>query len=200
MSGKNFIAILALASSLAIISCASAQADDCPTAQSASAGFVVERDKAKTEILYADGSAVRTLYKSNGNVVQETTLFQGLFELEKIYRGKRIVSRPAGDLAKSFPLKTGQKITAKFETVEADRKSTLTVFLTVKKADKLYVGACAYGVLLIDRSVGSDGHAPVFWETDYYSPELKLIIAKEFKESDGRTMLNKYDKIYPLKQ
>jgi len=35
---------------------------------------------------------------------------------------------------------------------------------------------------------------------DYYSPDLKLIIAKEYKERDGRTDLIKFDRIYPIKR
>jgi len=35
---------------------------------------------------------------------------------------------------------------------------------------------------------------------DYYSPDLKLIIAKEYKERHGRTDLIKFDRIYPIKR
>jgi hypothetical protein len=197
MPAKNSSTALALIAGAFLVSCALARADDCPNARSSPAGFFVERDKSKTEIFYVDGATIRTAYLSGGNVVQETTLFQGLFELERIYQGRRTVFRPVNDLAKFFPLKSGQKIAAKFEKAEADRPSTVTVLLTVKKPDKLYIGGCSYNVLQIDRSVGNDGAAPKFWETDYYSPDLKLIIAKEFKEGSGRTSLNKFDRIYP---
>lgn len=62
------------------------------------------------------------------------------------------------------------------------------------------IGPCQYRVLLIDRNVGYDQAKPVFIETGYYSPVLKLVIAKEFKDRDGRTSLNKFDRIYPLKR
>lgn len=83
---------------------------------------------------------------------------------------------------------------------EGERRSTRTIVLSVKKLDMLHIGPCQYRVLQIDRSVGRDGSKPVFVETDYYSPVIKLTIAKEFKERDGRTSPNKFDRIYPLKR
>ena len=65
-----------------------------------------------------------------------------------------------------------------------------------KEPDVLHLGSCNYTVLRIDRSLLDDKSRPMFMETDYYAPDLKLIIAKEYRESDGRTTLNKYDKIY----
>jgi hypothetical protein len=65
-----------------------------------------------------------------------------------------------------------------------------------KDPDTLALGSCKYAVLRIDRSLLDDKSRPMFMETDYYAPDLKLIIAKEYRESDGRTTLNKYDKIY----
>ena len=55
-------------------------------------------------------------------------------------------------------------------------------------------------VFVMDKSVGRGDNAPVFFSTDYYSPDLKLIVAKQYKEPNGTPLLNKYDKIYPAKQ
>ena len=52
----------------------------------------------------------------------------------------------------------------------------------------------------MDKSVGRGDNAPVFVSTDFYSPDLKLIVAKQFKEPNGTTLLNKFDKIYPAKK
>ncbi len=38
--------------------------------------------------------------------------------------------------------------------------------------------------------------ARFFNNVDYYAPALKFVVAKEYKERDGRTTLIKYDKIY----
>ena len=32
--------------------------------------------------------------------------------------------------------------------------------------------------------------------TDYYAPDLKLVLGKEYRERDGRNELIKFDKIY----
>ena len=135
----------------------------------------------------------------DGLTLLEVTLFQGLFELERLDRGKRVTYRPLSDLAKSFPPAPGKKITAVFETAEGESKRLRTFVLEVRKEpDTLFIGPCKYNVLRIDRSRMDDKSKPIFMYTDYYAPYLKLIVAKEYRERDGRTTLIKYDRIYPL--
>ncbi len=194
-------ATLAVTSGIFISWAQVAAAQDCPTGPSAAAGFVVERgERSKTEVFHVGDTNVRTILRYSGSSLLETTQYQGLFELERIDRGRRSVFRPTSDLSKVFPPNVGQKISAKFEVTEGERKSTRTIILAVRKLDSLHIGPCRYRVLLIDRSVGYDKAKPVFIETGYYSPVLKLVVAKEFKERDGRTSLNKFDRIYPLKR
>lgn len=176
-----------------------AYADDCPTKESGSKGFIVERgERSKTEVFHS-GDDVRTVYRVDGRTLLEVTLFQGLFELDRLDRGKRTAYRAKSDLSKAFPPAPGKKITAIFEETEGERKGNLrTLVLEVRKEpDTLYLGSCKYKVLRIDRSLLNDKSTPMFMETDYYAPDLKLIVGKEYRESDGRTTLNKYDKIYP---
>jgi hypothetical protein len=52
--------------------------------------------------------------------------------------------------------------------------------------------------LKFDHSQPQAGAPPGFMNVDYYAPDLKLIIAKEYKDSGGRTTLIKFDKIYPI--
>lgn len=178
-----------------------AAAQDCPAGPSVAGGFVVERgERSKTEVFHVDDTNVRTIFRYSGNALLETTQYQGLFELERVDRGRRSVSRPTSDLSKVFPPNVGQKVSVKFDVTEGERRSTRTIILSVRKLDTLHIGPCQYRVLQIDRSIGRDEGKPVFVETDYYSPVLKLIIAKEFKERDGRASLNKFDRIYPLKR
>jgi hypothetical protein len=196
MSARSLL-ILASASSALFGALMPARADNCPDAKTAPLGFVVERgENSKTEVLRVGGTTVRTIYRYNGNTALETTQFQGLFELDRIDRGKRTTSQPINDLAKLFPLKVGQKLTGIFETTAGEGHSNRTITLTVKKADQLYIGACHYDVLQIDRSIRVEKGEPVFVNTDYYSPDLKLVIAKEFRNGGGATSLNKFDKIY----
>jgi hypothetical protein len=49
----------------------------------------------------------------------------------------------------------------------------------------------------MDKSVSRGDTAPVFVSIDYYAPDLKLVIAKQFSNP---SLLTKYDKIYPAKR
>ena len=55
------------------------------------------------------------------------------------------------------------------------------------------IGACKYDILKIQRD---ETGARRFNNVDYYAPTLKLVVAKEYSERDGRTTLIKFDKIY----
>jgi hypothetical protein len=86
-----------------------------------------------------------------------------------------------------------------FEAAEGESKGLRTFVLEVRKEpDTLSIGPCKYDVLRIDRSRMDDKSKPIFMYTDYYAPALKLIVAKEYREGDGRASLIKYDRIYPL--
>ena len=173
-----------------------ATAEDCPDARAGNAGYVVERGAGSRTEVFHDGHTVRTVVRYSGNQVLETTQFEGLFDLDRIDRGRRTTFKPASELAKLFPLKVGQKAVVDFEVMNAGTSAKRTVRLNVVGTDELYIGSCKYKVLKIERSQSQDGKPMVFLEIDYYSPELKLIIAKEFKEGRGQTSLNKFDKIY----
>ena len=67
------------------------------------------------------------------------------------------------------------------------------VKLTVVGTDHLMIGACKYDILKIQREeTGGRRYSNV----DYYAPKLKLVVAKEYSERDGRTTMIKFDKIY----
>jgi hypothetical protein len=184
---------------LAISPPASASAQDCPTAQSTPDGFVVERGQAaKIEVYHADKSIVRTLWQSGGETVLEVTLFMGFFELDRLDHGVRTSYRPKTDLAKLFPFSPRQKMNVEFESGEGDKQRTLPFVFSVNNSDPLYIGACKYDVFKIDRSF-SQGGATRFLYSEYYSPALRFVIAKEFSSGTGPKTLNKYDRIYSLK-
>jgi hypothetical protein len=84
---------------------------------------------------------------------------------------------------------------ANFESGNAAQKAVLRVVRT----DSLFIESCKYDVFVVERNVGQRGSAPVFAETDYYARDLRLVIAKEYKNRDGTTYLAKFDKIYPDK-
>jgi hypothetical protein len=72
--------------------------------------------------------------------------------------------------------------------------------MAVKGSDVLYIGPCKYSVLKIERSESRGIDPPRFVDTDYYSQELKLILAKEYREKNGGTRMIKYDRIYPVQR
>lgn len=158
---------------------------------------MVERGPdSKTEVFSGDGPVVRSVLRNRGQTILETTLHQGIFELDRLDRGRRVVQTPKADLAKFFPLKEKQKIEVDFDRREDDGKVTSSrVQLTVTGRDTLYLGSCKYDILKIDREEFRAG-ARFHSNTDYYAPELKLIVAKEYPERDGRKSLIKFDKIY----
>lgn len=191
---RNF-AFAAVAAVCIIALCSgSIAADDCPSAGAAKGSFVVERGPdSKTEVFYGDGPIVRSVLQYRGRTLLETTLHEGLFELDRLDRGRRHVLKPRADLGKFFPLKQKQKIEVGFDIQQDGKSAASLVKLTVIGTDNLYVGPCKYDVLKIQRD---ETGARRFDNVDYYAPALKLVVAKEYKERDGRTTLIKFDKIY----
>ena len=185
----------------ALASAPAAAAQDCPTAASGKTGFVVERgDQQKSEVFHVGDGAIRTVMRYNGTTVLETTQHEGLFQLDRLDNGRRAKFEPQSDLKKLFPLRPGRNVGAKFISENNGRQVTLTVDLTVRGADVLYIGPCKYNVLKIERSESRTADPPPFVDTDYYSPDLKLILAREYRENNGGTHTVKYDRIYSLKR
>jgi len=174
-------------------------AQTCPDGQSGKTGFVVERgEKSRTEVFH-DGAVVRTVMRFGGNALLETTQYEGLFDLDRVDRGRHSAFKPKTDLAKLFPLKTKQHATVVFDVAMGGAAEKVrTVELLVLGQDELYVGGCKYKVLKIERRQSRSNGAPAFTNIDYYAPDLKLVIAKEYKKANGRTSLIKFDKVYPI--
>ena len=202
MSDQRRTSPLWLAMLLFAIACPAKAADDCPSAKTGRTGFVVERgERTVTEVFHVEGPIVRTAMRSGGTALLETTQFEGLLQLDRIDSGRRTTFRPKSDLAKMFPLKVGQHVTAEFELQDAQARAlTSTVVLKVLAKEPLFIGACRYEILKIERSETRSEQPPRLINVDYYSPELKLVIAKEYKERDGRLTLIKFDRIYPIKR
>ena len=175
-------------------------AQDCPTAQSSHKGFVVERnERQKSEVFADDKGIVRTMMRYDGTTLLETTQFEGVFQLERIDRGKHTKFAPSTDLKTLFPLKPGKQARAKFVSEADGQYGRLSVELDVKGREDLYIGPCKYSVLRIERSESRSAVPPRFVSSDLYSPDLKLVLAREYRNRDGKTQLIKYDRIYPIK-
>ena len=175
-------------------------AEECPTAQSGRHGFVVERnERQKSEIFQGDQNTVRTVMRYDGTTLLETTQFEGLFLLDRLDRGRRTKYVPRTDLKALFPMKPGRHISAQFTTESDGEAGQLTVEIIVKALEDIYIGPCKYSVVRIEHSESHGTGAAQFISTDFYSPELKLVLARQYKDRNGRTELIKYDRIYPIK-
>lgn len=82
--------------------------------------------------------------------------------------------------------------------MEGGTEKMRTIELQILDQDELYIGGCKYRILKIERRQSRAGGPPSFINIDYYAPELKLVIAKEYREANGRTSVIKFDRIYPL--
>jgi hypothetical protein len=177
-----------------------AAAQNCPTAQSGERGFVVERNEAqKTEVFHAGGGVVRTVMRYDGKTLFETTRYEGLFDLERVDRGKRTKYEPSTDLKALFPLKPGRQANAKFITERDGNYGRVYVELEVKKPEDLYIGPCRYSVLRIEHSESHSATPPQYAFTELYSPDLKLVLAREYKRTGGEVRIVKFDRIYAIK-
>ena len=184
----------------ALVASSPGLAQNCPSAKNGKTGFVVQRgENQKSEVFHVDGGIVRTVMRYSGQMLLETTQFEGIFQLDRIDRGRRTTIKPQVALASLFPLKAGGKINANFDYIDDSGRITPgLVSLVVKNADPIFVGACKYSVLKVDRSESRGEGALRYLYTDYYSPELELILMKKYRDPDGKSKFVKYDRIYPI--
>jgi hypothetical protein len=84
-------------------------ADECLTAKSAAQGLIAEIRGSQTEVIHAGPTEVRTALRSAGSTLVELTLFQGLFELERLDQGKRATLRRSATSQKPTRLRRARK-------------------------------------------------------------------------------------------
>jgi len=188
------VALVGLASLAGVDAPPADAASDCPSAVSGKGSYVVERrGVSTTEVSYGDDHLVHTKLKVGGRTLLETTLYEGLFELDRLDRGTKIQSKPKDDLAGFFPLKPKQAISASFDvtTVGAGSK-IMAVKLRYVGTQDYAIGGCSYTVLKLQRN---QTYPILFDNVDYYAPELKLVVAKQYREGGGRTSIVGYDRI-----
>lgn len=168
--------------------------------QTAKRGFVVERGKTqKTDVFHDDQGIVRTVMKYDDKSMLETIRFEGLFQLDRVDRGRRTKYEPSTDLKALFPLKSGQQVKAKFISETEGRYGRLYVELDVKKVEEIAIGRCKYSVLRIEWSQSHSAVPPRLVYSELYSPDLKLVLGREYIR-DGRTELIKFDRIYTIRK
>jgi hypothetical protein len=128
-------------------------ANDCPSALSGKGSFILERRaSSKMEVFYDQSPIVRTTLQSGDRTLLETTQFQGLFELSRVDRGTKIEQKPKTDLAKFFPLKPKQVISADFEVSMNSGTRTKTPKLEHVGVQDYALGECTYSVIKFRRT------------------------------------------------
>jgi hypothetical protein len=191
-----FLALCGMIVPLAL-ACPDCAAEDCPTAVAGRGAFIVERgEQSKTEVTFGDGALVRSVSRFRGGTYLETEQYEGLIQLDRTDRGRKTVFKPRGDLAKLFPLKPKQTISVELDVGEDGAEpSVATVELRMIGTDNIAIGACKYDVLKFERieARSSQKADPII---EYYAPELKFVVDKEYKERDGQATLIKFDRIY----
>ena len=122
--------------------------------------------------------------------------YEGLFQLDRLEEGRRTKFEPRTNLKTLLPLKPKQTVKAEFTWERDGQNGVLLVEMAVKGFEDLYIGLCKYSVLKIERSETGSANPPRFVYSEYYSPLLKLSLAKEYRYADGRTQIVKFDRIY----
>jgi hypothetical protein len=168
-------------------------ASDCPSALSGKGSFILERRAgSQMEVFYDESPTIRTSLRVGDRVLLETTLYQGLFELRRVDRGTRIEQTPKTDLGKFFPLKPKPTIAVDFDVAMSGHTQTKTVKLQYVGSQDYALGDCSYRVVKLRRIE----RLPILYDNiDYYAPELRYVVAKEYRESDGRTTIVGYNRI-----
>jgi hypothetical protein len=196
----HLAAILAATVCLGLSASSAARAtDQCPAALTGRGAYVLERGgSSKTEVTFGDDAMIGAVTRVQDRALLELREYQGLIQLERIDRSHRTMFKPESDLAKLFPLRPRQQIEIWLEASEEGVPPTVVaISLRMVGVDNLAIGGCNYDVLKFERTESRSGRTSEA-VTDYYAPELRFVIAKEYRERDGRSTLIKYDRIYSV--
>jgi len=168
-------------------------ASECPSALSGKGSYILERRAgSQQQVSYDETPIIHTSLQSGGRTLLETTTYQGLFELSRTDRGISIEQKPINDLAKFFPLKPKPTISADFEVTMNGGTKAKTVKLQYVGDQDYAMGECTYHVLKLRRT---DSLPIIYDNIDYYAPDLRFVVAKEYRDDTGRTTIVGYTKI-----
>jgi hypothetical protein len=188
-------ALLLIISALA----APAYADDCPTAQTAKLGFVLERQGTKAEVRPASDHFVHVVNSYPGGKTQNVIYYRGFFPISRFDDTARSINIPVSDLRTVFPLAPKARRALTYAPARPDKVGELiSLELTVTGQEQMQLGTCSYNVLIVkNRFLNAEGKA-TSEHTDLYSPELGFILAKRYEERGGAQSTMKYQTIRPL--
>jgi hypothetical protein len=176
-----------------------AHADDCPTAQTAKLGFIVERQGTRAEVRPTSDHFVHVVNSYPGGKTQNVIYYRGFFPISRFDDSARSINIPVSDLRSVFPLEPKSRRAVTYAPAQPDKVGALiSLELTVTGQEQIQLGACSYNVLIV-RNRFLDAAGKVTSEhTDLYSPELGFILAKRYEERGGAQTTVKYQSIRPL--
>ncbi len=188
-------ALLLIISALAV----PAHADDCPNAQTAKLGFVLERQGTKAEVRPSSDHFVHVVNSYPGGKTQNVIYYRGFFPISRFDDTARSINIPVSDLRTVFPLEPKARRALTYAPARPDKVGELiSLELTVTGQEQMQLGTCSYNVLIVrNRFLNAAGKA-TSEHTDLYSPELGFILAKRYEERGGSQSTKKYQTNRPL--
>ena len=173
--------------------------NDCPTAQTAKLGFILERQGTIAEVRPTSDHFVHVLNSYPGGKKQDVIYYRGLFPLTRFDDTARSINIPVSDLRTIFPLELKARRAVTYAPSQPGKAGALiSLELTVTGQEQLQLGPCSYNVLIVrNRFLNAEGKA-TSEHTDLYAPELSFVLAKRYEERAGTQTTIKYQSIRPL--
>jgi hypothetical protein len=182
-----------------LVGTASASADDCPNAQTAKLGFILERQGARAEVRSAPDHFVHVQNLYPGGKRQDVIYYRGFFPISRFDDTARSINVPVSDIRSVFPLAPKVKRALTYAPTEPGKvRSLVSLELAVTGQERLELGSCSYDVLAVrNRALNAEGRV-LYEHTDLYSPELGFVIGKRHDEKSGTQTTIKYQTIRPI--
>jgi hypothetical protein len=135
-------------------------------------------DGARVEVLERTAQSLRYKIKSTptANSVEMRT-FGGIFTLYSNFGSMRFEFEWQDDLAKAFPLRVGQKVSAT-ANILSDTTRVFVMSIEVVAAETVRIGACDYPVLKIVQTSGDVGKGMATL-TRFFNPDSLLTLRTE---------------------
>lgn len=184
---------------LALLLATPALSDDCPTAQTAQTGFILERQGTQAEVRPSPNHFVHVVNTYSGGKKQDVIYYRGLFPISRFDDTARSINVPVSDIRSVFPLDLNSRRALTYAPNEPGKIGALiSLELTVSGRERLQLGSCSYDVLIIrNRFFNHEGRV-TSEHTDLYSPELGFVLGKRYDERGGTQTTVKYQSIRPL--
>jgi len=184
---------------LAIAPIGIAHADECPNAQTAKLGFVLERQGVRAEVRPTADRFVRAHNVDGKGRSQDVIYYGGLIEISRFDDNARRINIPMSDLRTLLPLALEARRVLTYAVADPGRVgAVVSLELTVTGQEKVQLGSCDYGVLVVrHRGMAADGKV-LYEYSDLYSPDLGFVLAKRYRERYGSESTLSYRTIRTL--